>query len=426
MSKHIPFLLLLLASMLGARFAAAQSGPTTRRQSAPARPELSCAIDAAASYLTHGCNADGRFTYRVYLSDRGNGRRVAARYNLLRHAGAIYALTQFQRRSPQPETLGALQRSSRFLKQSALAPVPERMDALAIWSDPSLTGREAPRQAKLGGAGLALVALCSLEGVQAESTPLKTLQQLGRFLLFMQRPDGSFFSKYIPAEGGRSDRWTSLYYPGEAILGLVMLYELDRSPQWLEGAAKGIAYLARVRDRRFPVKADHWALLATARLLRHDRECQRLVSRQTMLVHVIQIGMSMLAMRPELTAESEIFGCFTGDGRTCPTATRLEGLLAMAQLLPPDQDRLRARTVAACYDGVRFLGRTQVQAGGYRGGIPRALGELKIEHPSYAFSFNRRAAEIRIDYVQHALSAMIALEQLEEGTKASLRSAATK
>ena len=57
----------------------------------------------------------------------------------------------------------------------------------------------------------------------------------------MQKEDGTFYSKYIPAEGGRSVRWTSLYYPGEAALGLLMLYEKDPSAAWIQAAANAIA-----------------------------------------------------------------------------------------------------------------------------------------------------------------------------------------
>ncbi len=91
----------------------------------------------------------------------------------------------------------------------------------------------------------------------------------------MQKNDGSFYSKYIPEKGGRDDSWTSLYYPGEAALGLLMLYEKDPSPEWLQGAADAMSYLSRIRYNKIIVEADHWALIATAKLLKqydHSRQ----------------------------------------------------------------------------------------------------------------------------------------------------------
>ena len=53
--------------------------------------ELHSAIDAAARYLTTGCNTNGQFIYRVNMDA---AQPVKAKYNLLRHAGAMIALAQ--------------------------------------------------------------------------------------------------------------------------------------------------------------------------------------------------------------------------------------------------------------------------------------------------------------------------------------------
>ncbi len=53
-----------------------------------------------------------------------------------------------------------------------------------------------------------------------------------------------------------------------------------------------------------------------------------------------------------------------------------------------------------------FLLRAQISEGEFAGAIPRAIGKIG-RNISYADEFNRRVTEVRIDYVQHALSAMI-------------------
>ena len=90
------------------------------------------------------------------------------------------------------------------------------------------------------------------------------MQALGRFVVFLQRDNGSFVSKYIAGRGPAAN-WESLYYPGEAALGLIALYKADHSREWLVAAAKALAYLARSRAGLTTVPADHWALIATAR-----------------------------------------------------------------------------------------------------------------------------------------------------------------
>ena len=76
-----------------------------------------------------------------------------------------------------------------------------------------------------------------------------------------------------PPRGAGDGSWTSLYYPGEAALGLMMLYEVEDDDaqriRWYRGASRAIRYLYEVR-KDLPlakVEPDHWALIATERLL---------------------------------------------------------------------------------------------------------------------------------------------------------------
>ena len=380
----------------------------------PGRPpgdtdQLTNAIHLAAGYLIRACGSDGMFVYRVNLNPE---IKPEPRYNMLRHAGAMVALAMVEQRWPSPRTRDALVRAGHYLTQTSLAPIPEGEDLLAIWSYPERTGTEGRARAKLGGTGLGLVALISLERIVPGQTSLDQLRRMGRFLIFMQKPDGSFYSRYIPEKGGRSDEWVSLYYPGEAALGLLMLYERDPSGPWLDAAEKALLYLARSRQGKPSVEADHWALLATARRVSLRNEWSQPDSRQAILQHAVQICESMLAARPAHPSDPDHHGCFTEDGRTCPTAIRLEGLLAALEFLPSEQEDLRERMTRAVDDGVLFLQRSQIASGEFSGGVPRAIGPLPERHAAYGESFNRRVTEIRIDYVQHALSAMIQADEM--------------
>jgi hypothetical protein len=366
------------------------------------------AMDLSTAYLTKNCDENGKFLYRINVNP---DIRVKPKYNLLRHAGTIYALASYDHDYPQEATRDTLKRAAAFLKESAIAPLSEREDLLAVWSHPELTGSRNPLQAKLGGTGLGLVALLSVEKIRPGTTPVEYLRKMGNFLLFMQKSDGSFYSKYIPNKGGRDDKWVSLYYPGEAALGLLMLYEKDRSLRWLQGAADSIAYLARKRKGQTWVEADHWALLATAKLLPLYHLCRQSLPKKAIEQHAIQICESILERKPANYRNDLDFGCLTNDGRTTPTATRLEGLLAVIGYLPAEYTSLRKRMIPVIYEGLWFLLRAQLRSGPYAGGIPRAVRKLPEIHHKFSNSFNRRVTEIRIDYVQHALSAMILYQQ---------------
>jgi hypothetical protein len=365
---------------------------------------LKTAVQRSANYLNNACDADGKFVYRINLNPQIT---IEPGYNILRHAGSMYSLAMYLNAYPDEIVQAALIRAGHFLKNRAILPLPDQPDLLAVWSDPQLNLTSRPLQVKLGGTGLGLIALLSIEKIKPGETSVGDLRKLGNFLRYMQKADGSFYSKYIPAEGGRSNRWKSLYYPGEAALGLLMLYELDPSPIWLNAAADAIAYLARIRANKANVAADHWSLLATAKLLPlYDRSHQSL-SRQAIRDHAIQICKSILNQAEQVPENDSAYGGFTGDGRTTPTATRIEGLLAALSFLPPEHNGLRKRITDSVNKGIAFLLGAQVSKGKYAGAIPRGVRRLPQDHPRFTKSFNRRVTEVRIDYVQHTLSSMI-------------------
>lgn len=168
--------------------------------------QLNQAIHLAADYLLKICDDKGKFVYRINLNPKVKPKR---KYNMLRHAGTMYALAMYEQKYPNAKTLDTLVRASQFLKKT-IAPVPNKAGLLAVWSKSQMTGSKIPLQAKLGGTGLGLVALLSLEQIKPGTTPIEYLRKLGQFLVFMQKNDGSFYSKYVPSLGGKNDKWTSL------------------------------------------------------------------------------------------------------------------------------------------------------------------------------------------------------------------------
>ncbi len=370
-------------------------------------------IDLAVSYMVRNCGPDGKFRYLRHLDGRNY---PADKYNLLRHAGAIYALGMAYKRQPDPEVLEAMKRAATYL-QIFFGAAPGRDESIAVWSPLGKRRRALPhdrKQAKLGGAGLALVALCGMKQISGNDIELKCLQGLGRFIRFMQKPSGGFHSKYY-SESGIDYSWTSLYYPGEAMLGLVMLHELDNDRTWIESALRGMNYLAiRRKDRTAP--ADHWALLATARMLPllTMPECP-VQTRENILMHARQICEVILAQQNLSHDRPHIFGSFLSDGRTCPTSIRLEGLLAArAVILRQERESdIIPRIDRALHAGIAFLSRAQVRDGVLAGGFPRRIKRAgPAQQAPQQMPFNNRDGEVRIDYVQHALSAMISYEKV--------------
>ena len=368
----------------------------------------------AAGYLARAVSARGRFQYRINLDDdvpRSRG------YNILRHAGAIYALADYLEDHPDENVRSATLRAASYLKTCSLSPVPDHRDALAIWSTPEVSGRAAALVAKLGGTGLGLVALVALERLDPDFTSVDVLRGMARFVIYMQKDDGSFYSKYLPAAGGRSDRWTSLYYPGEAALGLLMLHELDPDDQWLYAASRALGYLARSRRDLSEVPADHWALVATAKLLHCASKAGASVDEPALAHHAQQIGAGILRQQILSHPVSRYVGGFSPDGRTTPTATRLEGLLALLGMPLSAEGSGRTQLRESTWLALQFLRRALVRHGEHAGAMPRAVLPLASDDTEQCRRFNRRVREIRIDYVQHALSGFLEYARIERAAR---------
>ncbi len=125
-----------------------------------------------------------------------------------------------------------------------------------------------------------------------------------------------------------------------------------------------------------------------------------------LIAHAAQICRHIVAEQQPQNKDLHLRGSFVPDGRTTPTATRLEGLQAALSFLPAVAfAKLRSDIEVACRHGIQFLLNAQIQEGRAAGGIPRAVARLPMDDPLWSTSFNQRATEVRIDYVQHGLSA---------------------
>ena len=393
-SPTVRLLLVLVAVGTPASQAAGPSDLAGADQAQSAHERLGTAIRLSADYLIRACGADGRFVYQI---DPDSGR-ASASYNIVRHAGAIYALDMYNRTYVDAGSVSAMRRAAEYM-QTRYISSQMQPDVSIIWTKPLPLKSEA----SLGAAGLGLTALTAAE--RSDHAVISTAQLTGiaRFVTFLQRPDGSFASRYRAESGPESD-WESLYYPGEAALGLISLYETTGSKEWLIAAGMALSHLARSRVGVRNLPPDHWALIATAKFLPHYSESSCPSSRAELVEHAARLSAMFVDQQIWNAVDNRLNGGFDRGGRTTPTAIRLEGLLAALEALPKSDEALRTRIGEVVQRGVDFLERAQITSGPYAGGIPGSV----IKSPVGGAG----AAAIRIDYVQHALCAWLGYEQM--------------
>jgi hypothetical protein len=384
--RKFPFLFFFVLPIL------TLSGCTREDAAAPGEVDavqLKTAMSDAADYLVRVTRPSGEY---VYLDNLNEVKDYQSLYNVLRHAGAMYALSDYYSWKPDPKAKDALVRAANFLVKKYAKPIPGEKDMLAIWSLPSDHAGDGELEVRLGGIGLGLVGLTQTEEIAPGTTPIETLRKIGNAALWMQNADGSFYSLYNPVHG-KDAKWDSLYYPGETALGLGMLAEIDPDPvhkkRWLNAGFHALGYLASARKNVKVVPPDHWTLIATARLWPHYAYSDQTISKADLVRHAIQIC-EVIASDPALR-----------DVRTTPIATRVEGMNAALTFLPPEENELREKMKTEIENGVQFLMKAQATEGRMKGAIPRAYT------PPGSKPVEPRADEVRIDYVQHALSAWL-------------------
>lgn len=338
---------------------------------------------AAGDYLARSVRPDGQFDY---LYDAGTGD-LSQDYNMLRHAGTMYAMIELERESPDPVRRAAIGRALRYALAHVgpcVAPV-SRAEAACLIEDDEI---------KLGGQGLLLLALTEFAEVTGDAQYMPEMRALAEWIAGAQSADGTFVH-IVDARSGQVRDFESSYYPGEAAFGLLRLYLLDPDPRWLETAQRAVGAIiaanADTADDDLP--HDHWLLYALSVLHEIDPDAvdrdyvRRLAWVITQAQHRVRVP------------DSWIGGYFSPPAST-PTAIRSEGLCAVLPILAGEDALIAADVRDVVLAGVAFQLQTQITADDtiYLADPARALGGFADELYGY---------DIRIDTVQHNLSALL-------------------
>jgi uncharacterized protein YyaL (SSP411 family) len=340
----------------------------------------------AGDYLIRIQKEDGSFSY-VY--DAAKDSFPSTRYNILRHAGTAIALLQLCSATNDRLYLDAARKATSYLRSRFRQATGDAIYVL-----------DHDGKAKLGANGLALIALVRSYQL-GDQKPTKQQREecegLARLILSLQNRDG-LFESYYRIRGDEPRGSVSLYYPGEAILGLISLHELTGDKKLLQAAQQGAGALIEAQQVKGPLPPDAWLMQALEAL--HRKSPDPRYSR-----HALEIAQAIMALQYDGKDGPEYAGGFgPAEPRTTQAAARAEGLLAAFKLARASEDPRTARIAAALRAAARFqLSRQYTPASSK--GLPnprRALG---------AFREGQSAGLIRIDFVQHNISALLGIAE---------------
>ncbi|HUU22605.1 MAG TPA: hypothetical protein VM389_08720 [Phycisphaerae bacterium] len=356
-----------------------------RRGGAPEADALLASAKLCGAYLARSVDAEGRFAY-AYDAAKG---RSSSDYNILRHAGTVYAMMELYELTRDEALLAAARRAQRYLLGTVRA-APDDPNAACVV--------EGDGFARLGGSALAILALAKEAQATGDRKHMDTVVKLGRYVLSCQGPDGEFAVQKQAYPSGRASDIQSEYYPGEAMFALVRLAALDKEGRWLDAAERAAMYLIRVRDRD-RVTHDHWQLYAL-------NELYRARPKEAYLRQAARIADAIVKAQRRQADEPDWVGSFQSPPRSTPTSTRMEGVAAAYALLRDFGSAQDAKgMLESLQRGVAYQLQLQIlpESAMYMRDPAQSLGGVRGSFSTY---------EVRIDYVQHYLSAALALRRV--------------
>lgn len=348
----------------------------------------------AAEHLASIVGPDGRIRYRF---DPGLGQEKRGQ-NMLRHAGSTYSLLQAYARTGHMPWKESAERAIRYMLSKSASD--ERTGPFGGGKGRYLVEGS---HIKLGGAGLALVALAEWQSVTGDRSHEPVAREFATYLLSQQQRSGEFVYFASRKPGGEPRDDTSAYYPGEAILGLVSQHALDGDPRWLGAARRGADWLIDKRDAgKGPnrLENDHWLMIALERLHSFTKD-PRYIEHAKRLAEAVRYQHKK--QEGHEARHRDYLGGYYEPPRSTPASTRAEGLVAVITLL--EREGVQHDLRPLLLDTVGHLARSQYTrpmcywvpdckaiVGGFAGGIVDV--------------------ELRNDYTQHALSAMLGTERI--------------
>jgi len=316
-------------------------------------------------------------------------RRV---YNVVRHAGTSYALANLHRLTGDPSFADAAARAIAYLVGLAGDSCrDEPFRCVANDLEPCV-----------GSASLTLLAVSEYRLATGDPRYDDFARGLAAFLLFMQRPDGSFRHIYDLRTRKPDEHQVLLFYSGEAAFALAKAYRAYGERAWLEAADRALDHLtgpaASPLPFRFGFGEEHWTCQAA-------REVAPEVMKRRYLDFCLDF--SRFIERQQFTKTDTAFPDFSGSYGFSP-------------FLPPHTNGAGSRTEANV--SILELARLhRVPAGHVERQIRRALEHIvthqkrpgtcwlcaDMTRADGAVPNNLTTWEVRIDTVQHVTSGLV-------------------
>lgn len=209
-------------------------------------------VATSSDYLAMLEGLDGKFQYGLFPLKN----KPIEGYNTVRHASSLWSMISAYRITADGMLLSQAKKAAEFLAGIVFrkyAPSKTHENTAFL---PDHTAKEV----KLGGSGLAVVALCELMSVTGTDDYRTLAVELGNGILeLFDERDGSFFHVLKYPSLAPRDKFRTVYYDGEAVFALCRLYGLTGQQRWLDAAKMAVD---RFIKEDYTQYRDHWVAYA--------------------------------------------------------------------------------------------------------------------------------------------------------------------
>ena len=234
----------------------------------PPAPELSArtlreAALAGGRYLVAHLAPNGRYIYEHDLNTGFKTNPAGGAYSMPRHAGTTYFLAELYRITKEEWLREPIERAFAHLAEllssgrcAGTLPDGQPFDCVLDRNEPV---------AQLGSTALTVVALAEYQRATGDTRYLPLATKFATWILYMQRPDGSFRHLYDPRTKLPDDKAELLYYSGEAALALARMHVVTGEAKYAQAAERGLDWLVDWYDfflGGFLYGEEHWTCIA--------------------------------------------------------------------------------------------------------------------------------------------------------------------
>ncbi len=195
----------------------------------------------SSAFLADQVKEDGAFVYGIYP----RFDKEIQGYNILRHAGAVWALICRYRMAPDASLAAKIDQAVGYLLTQICYDGEGRAYLYEAKSD----------EVKLGGCGIAVVALTEYMDVFQNKAYQEVCEALGEGILSMLDLSKGTYYHVLNGDFSRKEEFRTVYYDGEATFALCRLYGLTGERKWLDAAERAVQHFIAADYSQY---RDHW------------------------------------------------------------------------------------------------------------------------------------------------------------------------